>query len=734
MLRSIKLSVDKVYIDPTSVLAHTGTSYQVATLPDFTIPGNLIVNVSNDTVNLEAYTFDYDMLPNQPLYVRTMYHFNNGTTSSWSNTIELNSNQVGLKSSNTVVSTPLISVKYDYTNSDTGELVAILDAVGLYSGAGTINATSWLIETTDGDVVYELPNSPDVLTELRLPLSELGGNGCFLVSAIMHTNTNADSNSARVLAIIDSFVSSYFTAELRNTLYRNSSNYILITAHATNYQISDVRITALDGSIVGTYANLDPYVAIFKTGNLDLNGYYIVEVRAMGANGQYTPWVEVYRGNSYDYNTRLYSNAVSFVTTDMGFGSYVDFNGLSAQTTQADEDDVFYLAIPETTTIAAYRSRGGGIYPIGKTLDLGVGELANIPNLNVVSLYDGSYLLDHSLVDHLGVTEVAKFTQCTYNRITKELIPTTTLIRPDERYGTGRTNSCVATKTGLLYYVPGELIDNLGNPIDLELRVLDIANNVIIDNIPLPVTGLLENVTIAESSTGDIYMFGGSTAPKLNALHGELVCDLLNSDIYRLDKINKTWTNVLTVTLNNANSYRYKMQSLRNGEILIIDATPDIIDGGVRDSYVYDPTTNTITSVIPNNPTSEHLGIAIEHKGGDIGLMSSTADLVESISFLRTTASSLQLTALAITNSQAVIDLVVPVGEVVYIRDPYRYSSITIVGTDLANTGTLVWVRDNVATSYFYNDLIVTRDMTLAASATVYNRVIVVGDAILTMG
>jgi hypothetical protein len=227
-------------------------------------------------------------------------------------------------------------------------------------------------------------------------------------------------------------------------------------------------------------------------------------------------------------------------------------------------------------------------------------------------------------------------------------------------------------------------------------------------------------------------MFGGSTDMKRNVTHGELSAGLLNPDIYKLDLVTNTWTKVYTMTGLVATSYRYRMQTLLNGEIFILDATPDLVGTVDRSSYVYNTLTNAITATIPNTPRREHIGITIDMYNGDLGFISSTADLVEATSFLVTTTSSTVLNDDAMLKSQPVTDLIIPIGKTVHIRDPYRYNSITIEGTSLTNTGTLAWTKDGVTTNYYYNDLIVTRNMTIPQTA-VYNRVVVVGDAVLTV-
>lgn len=731
-MHNIKLFVKQLPIDPGSTLTHSGTSYQVSESPDFS--GALVLDIVNDLVNLLSYTLQYDLQPNQPLYARTRYHFNNGDISNWSNITDINSNQVGIKSSDTIIATPNISVSYDYSRNVGGELVIRLQNVKVYSGPGTIDSVSWDIDTTNGIKIFELPNSKDILSELRLPLKVLGDHKCIIASAVVHSNNNVKSNIARIASVITDLTPMYFNAALHDTFFHTATNFMLVTEHADAYTNMDVRILQSDGTVVETFLGLDLYVPVFDAPALDPAGLYIVEARAQGGAGLVTPWVEIYRGTAYEYTIRDYSTTVDYVTTEFGFGGYIDLEGRSAQSIEADEDNVFYMVIPGTQDIAAYHIGNSNVYPINKKKTLSANYLADMPTFAAIRLFDGNYIFDTSRGNIAGVIESPQFTYISYNHITKEISFDTSrmLLRSDERYGVGRTNSHVATKEGLIYYVPSAMRDANENPLDLELRVYDIATSTIIDNIPLPVT-VQENVALAEDKDGNIYMFGGTGPEILNALHGEVANTLLNSDIYKLDKITKTWTNIKTVALSNANSYRYRMQTLRNGTILILDATPNIVGGGTRSSYIYDPVSNTITDTITNNPSEEHNGIMIEAYNGDIAIISSTSDVVESVSFLRTTASARIVANTAIAHTQQVTDLVVAIGDTVYIRDPYRYNSIVIDGTDLGNTGKLVWIRNGVAEEYFYNDLIVTRNMTITGPLSNYNNVVVVGDAVLTI-
>jgi len=737
MLRSIKLSVDKPYIDASSTLAHSGTSYQVSLSPGFNVPNDIVINVNNSTVDLLEYRFQYDLQPTQPLYVRTRYHFNNNTISSWSTVVELSSNQVGMKSSSSIVTTPIISASIDYSNSELGELYIKLDNTTMYAGAGNIVATSWTVETTDGVPLYNLPHSADMINSIKLPVSIIDGHNALVCSAITHSDVNIDSNVAQTFIVITNNKSNYFIAKIKGELYLDSDNFISITQHAKSYSASDVRILMADGTLVEEHSGLDPYAAAFPVGHLTLTDTYIVEVRMQVNNGTPTPWIECYRGYANIRPTRIFNSYTNFDLSRFNFANYFNFEGLSAQTIQADEDGSFYMAIPGTTTLKEYRAQSGRVYEAGNTIDLGTNALFKIPNINYMKLHNGKVLIDHNMAINNGNIEVAAFSLFDYNHITKKLTYIKRFIRNDERYGTGRTGSAVVTKDNLIYYVPGEIFDSNNKKLDLELRVYDISTNTIIDNIPLPITGIKQNVALTEDKNGDIYMFGGTKVPVKSNIRGEPFATVLNHHIYKLDKIAKVWTDIGNVGTNNGNSYRYKLIPLRDNKFLVLNVTPTTLGAGNETSFIFDPSTGLQTNVLNNNPLQERIGISIELNNADICLISSTVDIVESVAYLKTTTSDAVTTTALISNSQRVINLVVPIGKTVYMRDPYLYDSITIDGTSLSNTGKLVWIRQDTINEFHYNDLIVTRPMTLTIPAGQagpnYNTVVVVGDAVLNV-
>ena len=738
MLRTIKLSVDPVYIDPGSSLSHTGTSYQVSTTPDFNTPANIIINNLNDTVNLESYSFDYAIPPDAPLYIRTKYHLSDGTSSNWSNIIELNSNQVGMKSSDTVLSTPNISANLDYATTITGELVIELSSMDVISGSGTINAVSWLVTDTDGKELYSLPKSPDMLSVIRLPLNQLGNANTLVVSATTHTDTNAVSNPARTLVVRDDRTVVYFNAKLIPTLYANAITGVEYTPNEVYYAKLDIQILDGTNNVVEAHTNLPIDQLMFMGTNIVVGVPYTVQARGIDELGTKTPWVTIYTGAAYPYSPITWAPTLTYNTTNVGFGGYINFDGMSTQSIEADEDGTAYLAIPGTNQLLSYRCINGTMRPTGHSLDLGVNGLEPIPNITMKRRYDGGYILDHTAINGTNIESV--FIHLDYNPVTKQLTNTQSFVRADESIGTGATNSCVMMPNNTMYYIPGAMVVN-GSNVQPEMRLFDIATNAIIDHIPLPSNlpaGITENICLAGDANNDLYLFGGTGGPVQNAAHAEVVHTLLNKDIFKYDKITKTWSNILTVTINNPDSYRFRMQTLKNGDIYIIDATPGIIGTPIRESFIYHPATNTITATLQNNPSQEHIGVVISLRDGDVVTMSSTPELVEAYSMLTSAISNANLVNNPIAESQPVRDLVVGINEVVYVRDPYRYDSITINGNNMGDSGKLVWIKDTGTITYYYNDLIVTRNMTIPAATAqvpqpVYNRVVTVGDAVLTI-
>ena len=739
MLRTIKLSVDPVYIDPGSTLKHAGTSYQVSNTTSFATAAALVVNRINDAVNLLSYTFDHVMVPGQPLYVRTRYHFNDGSASSWSNIISLNSTQDGMKTSDTVLSTPVVATSIDYTHGVGGELLVSATDLVIITGPGTINAVSWSIESTDGTVLYELPKSTDVLSELRVPLSVLRGRSVYLASVVVHTDTNATSNPGRIVGTTTAASPTYFVAKLFGTLYHNAINAIEIINTTTTYTFYDIRITDATGNVLEEHPNIVHTNPMFTAGALLIGSFYNVEMRAHTPGGSVTPWVNIYQGTAYTYEPKQWSVSVGYRTDMMHFGGYIDFNGLSTQSLDADIGGVFYMAVPETNRLAAYRMLHGGLYPLGREHTLASATMSKIPSVTSKRMYNGGYLFDVATV--AGAKDASAFIQMDYGTTGEVLIEKTSLARADERYGTGRCNSLVIGRDGLVHYIPGAIVDPAtGANVPLEMRVYDINTNAIVDHIPLPaaMSSVTEQVSLCEDNNGTLYIFGGTGGVTKIGVHNQDGHTLLNKTIYKYDKVARSWTATMTLTTAAAISYRYRMMPMKNGSIFIVDVTPTITGYGNRVSYVYDPVVNSVIASVTNNPLSEHIGITVNNPDGDMLMMSSTADVVEQYGLFMTTTSTATVTNVLTSASQPVADLVVAIGDTVYVRDPYRYASITINGTSPTNTGKLVWVKDTGPITYLYNDLIVTRNMTLppvpiGQVGPVYNKVVVVGDAVLTL-
>jgi len=451
------------------------------------------------------------------------------------------------------------------------------------------------------------------------------------------------------------------------------------------------------------------------------------------SDGVHTPWLTVYTGFAQTYNFDTLSTSATFTTTAMGSAGYFNLDGLSEQSVVVDEDKVFYLAQPATTELVAYKLYNGTPVKYGRTYDTGASGLATMPTINWLTLPNGDLLLDRSTYSSTADTGAPSFDKMKYNPVTKHLTQVATLSRPDERHSTGRAKSA-AISGKYVYYVPSDIYASNGTESDLVMKVLDYTTMTLGTDIALPFQ-VKHDVSVTRDKEGNIYVFGGSGAYGTNTKHGELYNPPINYTMYKLNTVDNTWTTVFTLTPNNTDSYRYRLYTLLNDKFFIIDTTPDLIDGGDRYSYVVDGATGTVEATILNNPSREHLGITGELLTGDVMTISSTPEVTEAVSYLQSSYSDIVTSGTALTDSQRVADLVVHIGEKVYVRDPYRYDKITIEGDSLTNTGTLVWIEDTKVTEYYYNDLLVTRPTTVtttSGSSPTWNRVVLVGDASLT--
>jgi len=727
--KTIKIAIDAPILPAGSGLTHVSTSWEVSKIPDFTDVTYKILSLLEDATNLLEYRLSYDLQPSEPLYVRTKYHFSGGVASNWSRIIPLNADQIGIKLSSTVVMTPIPKVNINYDTNNNGTMVITTPTMKLYAGSGTHQSTTWQIVDTDGKVIFNRINDVDNLTSISLDAKIIDSNKAYVVKVRHTTNTNTDSNYGKLIINQNSNSYSLFKLFIPYNLYPNSRAYFDLRLYTTLFQSIDIKIIDdLDVIRASNYGQVSttPYLDL---GNLELYYSYNIYARLNLSDGSSTDYIFIDRVTLTPNEIVPYSASITYLNKQ-SLSQEVNLGGMLTQTARETRTQNIWLGKQQSDTLFEYRMINGQLVEVGPSISItGNNDILSKPYINVMPLYNSSLLVDYSSDVTNGIYRKSTFNYYDHNMVTDVLTYKSTLVREDERYSTSLSSSA-AVMPDALYYIPAKLVDANENEIDLELRKLDLTTMTMTTEGALPVP-LKRNVTFLPIDDVNIVMLGGTDS-------GVLVNNIeeftrTNDNIYLYNTVNKTWTVIGTLTGVIPNSvYNLQGYERRDKKFVLFNAVNSGSELGNQDSYVLDVTTGTVVNNLDDTLDTLAYQNTIALNNGDLLRISTrTQDPQKVYTYISDTIAAADIVDSAVVDT--ITDLIVQAGETITIESPYRYNSITILGTSLADTGTLEWLDGEVSRLFHYNDLLVTRDLTITGSTTDYNSVTILDGATLTL-
>jgi len=727
--KTIKIAIDAPILPTGSGLTHISTSWEVSKIPNFTDPAYVILSDLQDTTNILEYRLSYDLQPSEPLYVRTKYHFSGGGASNWSRIIPLNADQIGIKLSSTVVMTPIPKVKVNYDANNNGTMVISTPTMKLYAGTGTHKSTSWEIVDTNGVIIFSRVNDIDNLTSISIDANLINSNKAYIVKVKHTTNTNSSSNYGKVTINQNSNSYSLFKLYMPYNMMPNSRSYFDLRLFTTLFQSIDIKIVDDTGVIRDSnYAQTSttPYVDL---SNLELYYSYSVYARLNLTDGSSTNYILIDKVTLLPNEVVPYSSTVTYLNKQ-SLTQETNLGGMVTQTARETRTQNIWLGKQQSDTLFEYRMISGKLVEVGPAASItGTNNILSKPYINIMPLYDGSLLVDYSSDVTNGIYRKSTFNNYYYNPIVDKLTYKSTLVREDERYATSLSSSA-AVMPDALYYIPAKLVDVNENELPLELRKLDLVNTTMSTVGPLPVT-IKRNVTFIPVDAVNIIMLGGTGS-------GVLVNNIeeftrTNDNIYMYNTVNNTWTiigtltNVIPTSVYNLQGYERK-----DRKIVLFNAVNSGSSLGNQDSYVLDVTTGVVTNNHDDTLDTLAYQNTIALNSGDLLRISTRSEDPQKVyTYISDTIAASNVLDSAVIDT--IVDLIVKPGETITIESPYRYNSITIQGTSLADTGTLEWLDGNTSRLFHYNDLIVTRSTTVTGGTSSYNSVTILDGAILTI-
>ena len=706
MLKNIKISVDAPIAAGAPDVIHTGTSYQVSKIPDFTKTEYIVLDVVNDTVNLLHRRFEYNIVSDQALYIRTKYHYNNNRESNWSRIMPLRGDQIGIKLSSTIINTPNVDAKLVYTSY--GSIIIDSGPYKLFSGVGKHVSTSYEIVDTDGVLYYSRDRDLDNLTSITLPLNKLDSGKSYIVKVKYHSDTNADSNFGKCLLSIDTRKNAIYDLDLPYYFVPKRNIWFRLTVYTPRYKSIDIRILDKYDNIVATTFDQETITPNIYTGDITIGDVYRIQSRITYIDGAKTNFVTSYTLR-VGYNVLMQTDYNHTYLAKYNFTQFLNTNGECIQNSYESYSHGILLGKSNSNDVFRYRKLDGKLYELERAFTLNNVETIHKAFINIIPLHSSALLVDSSAGTTGGNIKSPAFTVYDYNVITQKFTARHTIVRENEKYSTAISASAVPMINDDIYYIPAEEVNNGNNGL-LTLHVYNAYTNShrIVDALPVNIRKYGNLVKINEDR---LLFFGGVYDPMSPNTPDTYLRS--NNDVYTYDISLNLWTKINTLpdymatTISNIQAYVRK-----DGKIVLFNASETGDAVGNQDTYVYDIATNSFTLENTGSGDTLRYNSSIVYQDGDIGRISNTPVDPQKVN---TYISNTQTVDNIVNNNtiESVTDLVVNPGEEITIESPYRYNSITILGTNYKDSGILHWIKDNEVVDFKFRDIIVTRDMIL---------------------
>jgi hypothetical protein len=704
-MKNIRITHDIPVLPSTLGLTHTATDWQISLYPDFSDTTKMLVQSLKDTTNLNSYAATLDIDNDTAVYVRVRYYF--GTkVSNWSRVAQINGDQKGFKLSNTIVATPRITIKLDYTLTTDGEFIISTTPFEMHTGSGSHQYTTWEIYDTDGNAVYKRSKDSEFLTELRIRGSLLDPYKAYEIRVTHISSTNMCSNYGRLIYNESIKTDRFYKLIPINPIIVNSRQYFNLQLFTTAYSSIDIIVLDKDGNVVNsnyTQKTVYPYVDL---NNIISNELYTIKARVHLTTGLVTDYDLVWSGISKAGATSTYDSSKSY----LGKQSYVNdliTNGITVQSsTQLINGTILFTKQNSNKIYTAQYD--GSTFTIGPVaIELPVDDILGIPYLSVTPLYNGKVLISYSIENPGTKYHDMIFKLYDHNIVTDTFSLINTLALTDMQYSPAATASIIPYLDNNVYFIPYTETLNGGN-VDLSLYMLDTTTFLVNKVTELPFKAKC-GVSLASDVSNNLYILGGS-----DIQDSGLPTDRTNNNIYRYDVGKKVMTNFATLpTTISPGIHTMQCYMRADGNIVCFNSVSSGISLGNQNTFVIDTKTGNIT--IESSDTTDNLPyrVTISLANGDFLRISSRISDPQTVYLYVSntiTADKVKVDTVTLPN---ITDIVVNANEVVTIETLLGVNSITIKGTSSADTGILRWLSNDSVVNFDYKDLIIFDNKTL---------------------
>lgn len=720
-------------------LEHIGTRIQVAEQTNMDTGDLLIDKTIKTPDNIMRISLDLEIDIKSNIYVRYALIYRNKTDGTeiqdnFSVISSLHGDQEGYKFSNVIVTTPYVKTEINTSNLNTNYLKVTLEGFQVLLGYGKHKYTTWDFVDDSGKSVFKREKDEDNLTEILIPYDIFDSTKLYLLKAKFITDTNGYSNYG--CYVLNNLTTEKLQYDLQPIKPFNIGQSLFYKA---NYKISNIRNIAIIikevlGDVEKEVFRKDDYLPTrsieIDTSNFSEGAVYrLYSYAKINLNG------EIVNTTTSLYDTfSLIPNNMNIPSVDADYpGKYTKLNNLvlggTVTVTRELKNGNFIIGKNSSNTFSIYGRYNNTIRDTGLSFELPYGSSTSLynPYVNVLPLYNDNVMINYCIYTDGSNYRTSIWAIYKIDLVTNKPVLLTYKLFTDELFSTSMNSSAVVAKDNSVYYIPARYEKVRGTPDLLPIFKIEYKDNDLVRTVikDVAIENVYRNITMCPSgdqplNQEEFIILGGTDKEGTPITDGTgnqtgtYQFKLLNRNIYKF-KVNKDYSNSSLDVIGslpgafNLDKYSLSAFLRKDGKIVVfnnsdtgtqyVNSQTFTLDLTKTDSSMYAIDDNESTIDLPFRTT------VIGNNGDFIRISYTDENMMYVLLYPHNKLTSYE-------DDSAVINknLVVPIGRVVTIENPYLYDSIVIEGTDDDHTGIIKWADQNFIRTLTYKDKIITRD------------------------
>lgn len=733
MVRNLQILPEIPPVPANSGMKLVAVSYEISFSPYFETTGvnkrdekAIIVSNIEDNVNLTSYYYDVEgVTEDTDIYARYRLHFEIATaggvrtaSTGWSTVVNMKGDQEGFKVADVILATPIVGVRKD-TDNQNRELVVITSSkMKLFVGYGNHKSTTWVIEDSDGQVIFERLRSEELLEEIRVPLDTFEFDKAYVVKCQHHSTTNADSYWGKEVYNQSLTYAGLYEILIHGDLVGGKTLPLEVVLHMNKFESVDYVLKDKNGTIVAKSLDNSKLYTYMYIPELTPGQLYCLYSRLEYLEGVYTPWrkeqcfilkertpIEINPNIKYEEEYKFVQHMIQPYTKYL-YSQQLDIGGFIMATNQPG---AFH-------GLAMYQLEGGRLEfvnnLVGSQNPHASFDLSGW-SISVMPIFTGEVVINRMEItathDAEGIGDTI-FMKYAVNR-SDRTFTLKDVYRPLKQLGsTGVSGSIAATIDSSIWYIP-HLEGTTKNHTNLKLYRLNTVTMANDKEIDLPFNAkTYVSLCIVRN---DILLVAGGMK---EVPSGDTKAWTRDNDlIYLYNTKTDEWRLIANFNSIGLKSwYNLHMVTRADGNVAIFNNTESAGVAEDQSIVILNTYTNTLSKLDNDFPDGRmYLKTLFTDKRDIYRSSSSPLDPQLVFKHVRKGLNEVEYTTDDYID-HVITNLVVPANTTVTIDNPYKYARIEIQGKVSDGTsGKLIWLGKNNRREFFSDTLFITKTMQL---------------------